>query len=165
MNEIWKPVTGYEGLYEVSNLGRVKFLRPHSRSKGECIMRTFIGADGHHNVKLCKDKKRKHFKLHRVVTTTFLGENVLEVNHKDGNPSNNAVDNLEYVHHRENQNHWTKGQFLKGVYQERNDIFYRAKITIKNKRVLLGKFITEIEAHHAYLAAVKNIGEAKYAGM
>ena len=100
LNEVWKPIRGYVGLYEVSNYGRVKSLD-----------RTFIGSGGsiHHiaelfkkqtplkngylHVILCKDGKKKTFLTHRLVAQTFLPNpnNLPCINHKDVNPANNYI--------------------------------------------------------------------------
>lgn len=92
--EIWKPVKGYEGLYEVSNLGRVKSLK-YGREK---VLKPGDDNNGYLFVKLYKDGKRKHFKVHRLVAEAFLPnpEGLPEVNHRDEVKTNNVVYNLEF---------------------------------------------------------------------
>jgi hypothetical protein len=113
ITEIWKPVVGYEGLYEVSNLGRVKSLGNTlkcSRFKGiVTIMRQEVTKLGYCRVALRKDKKYKHWSVHRLVAITFLPnpDNLPVVNHKDENPSNNCVDNLEWCTHQYNLTYGT----------------------------------------------------------
>lgn len=102
ITEIWKPVVGYEGLYEVSNLGRVKSLgntRKCSRFKGiVTIMKQEVSKVGYYRVSLRKEGKYKHWGVHRLVAIAFLPNpnNLPVVNHKDENPKNNCVDNLEW---------------------------------------------------------------------
>lgn len=92
MEEIWKDIEGYEGRYQVSNLGRVKTLynTPH-------IMFTYEAKAGYLAVDLHKEKKRKHFKVHRLVAAAFIPnpDNLPQVNHIDENTYNNAASNLE----------------------------------------------------------------------
>lgn len=99
MEEIWKPVVGYEGLYEVSNLGRVKAVKTIER---------FLKTTGVHDqyVQTCLYKKCKmvNFYLHRLVALHFIPnpENKKTVNHIDCNKNNNEVSNLEWVSQKEN---------------------------------------------------------------
>lgn len=107
MGEIWKDVIGYEGLYQVSNLGRVKslvFSREKYLSPGKNVIHTKYGDAVYLFVPLSKNGVRKNGGIHRLVAQAFIPnpENKREVNHKDGNPSNNRVENLEWCTHREN---------------------------------------------------------------
>ena len=98
MQEIWKDIPEYEGLYQVSNLGRVKskkkILKP---IKGEYL-----------KVGLSKNGVQTTKYIHRLVAETFLGKCNLQVNHKDENKYNNHLDNLEWVTFKENMNYGTK---------------------------------------------------------
>lgn len=115
MQEIWKDIEGYEGLYQVSNLGRVRSLDryiPHKRyglqfRKGKLLVPTKRKkTEKYLAVHLTKNQKQKTIAIHTLVATVFLGPaNGLEVNHKDENPTNNCVDNLEWTTHRNNMNH------------------------------------------------------------
>lgn len=105
--EIWKPIKNYEGLYEVSNFGRVKSLaknRP-GQSNEEMIKKLVKGSNGYFHVSLYKSSKPETFSIHRLVIETFCGVSDLHVNHKDGNKENNRVENLEYCTHWENVKH------------------------------------------------------------
>ena len=106
MEEIWKPIKGYEGLYEVSNLGRVKSLKRWHHPR-ENILKNWFTTDGYCATTLSKNSKYKHIRTHRIVAQTFIPKemNKEEVNHKDGNKLNNCVDNLEWVSSSENQKH------------------------------------------------------------
>lgn len=109
MEEIWKDIEGYEGLYQVSNLGRVKsFYAKNGRlSIQSHILKPKIDKYGYLKLTLCKDKNYKYVTVHRLVATTFIDnlENKPEVNHKDGNKLNNYVNNLEWVTGLENIHH------------------------------------------------------------
>lgn len=100
--EEWKSVVGYEGLYEVSDFGRVKSL-PRKWAKGG-MLKPAPDEWGYSTVGLCKNGKRKTNRIHILVMQTFNGEcpEGCEVEHIDGNPSNNCLENLRYVTHKEN---------------------------------------------------------------
>ena len=109
-SEIWKDIKGYEGLYQVSNFGRIRSLtRQVENGKGLYVrngqeMKQAYSSTGYKIVALCKDGKRKMFKVHRLVAIAFIDNplNKKEVNHIDGNIENNLMENLEWVTHREN---------------------------------------------------------------
>ena len=106
MQEIWKDIKGYEGLYQVSNLGRVKSL-PHGRTKG-CILRPWNNK-GYQVVGLWEGTPSKMRKLsvHRLVAEAFISnpENKPCINHIDGIRNNNNITNLEWVTPSENTQH------------------------------------------------------------
>lgn len=99
--EIWKAIEGYEGLYEISNYGRVKSLdrigHGGRKLKGR-ILKKAKNKDGYFVVDLDSHGKRKQFRVHRLVATAFIPNpnNYPCVNHKDENKLNNNVDNLEW---------------------------------------------------------------------
>jgi len=108
--EVWKPIVGYEGFYEVSNLGRVKAVERIVENNGgqqrrkERIMRLRIGRLGYLNVTLCRESITRVFSVHRLVAQAFIPnpENKPYVDHIDTDPSNNNVDNLRWVTQHEN---------------------------------------------------------------
>lgn len=99
--EIWKDVKGYEGLYIVSNHGRVKSFMSNK------LLNLQDNGAGYLRVELWKDKTGKKTYVHRMVAEAFLPNPLhkKEVNHKDSNPRNNAVENLEWVSSSENSRH------------------------------------------------------------
>lgn len=115
MEEVWKPVKGFEGLYEVSNFGRVKSLSRYvrnSQDRGDRLIRSrFLKQceDTEHYllVGLHKDGKQTMRKVHRLVAEVFLDNphNFPQVNHKDENPQNNKLPNLEWCSARYNNNY------------------------------------------------------------
>ena len=117
MTEIWKDIVGYEGLYQVSNLGNVKRLKGYKgRGKGyvveEHLIQPSINSRGYQNVILCKNGKTKTFTMHRLVAIAFLdnSEKLPQVNHKDENKLNNCVDNLEWCDSKYNNNYGTRNK-------------------------------------------------------
>lgn len=105
MTEIWKNIEGYEGKYQVSNLGQVK-----SMIGQEKVLHPKKHRNGHLQIGLHKDKKRKTMYIHRLVAQAFIPnpDNLPCVNHKDENPSNNNVDNLEWCTQKYNCNYGTR---------------------------------------------------------
>lgn len=97
-NEIWKPVAGYEGRYEVSSIGRVRSLN-YQKTKKKVIMSLQAKVGAYIKVGLRdKDGKYKYYRVHRLVAMAFLPEHSPEqryVNHIDGNKQDNRVENLE----------------------------------------------------------------------
>lgn len=94
--ELWKPVKHYEGLYEISNLGRLKSLDTF-KHKGK-IKNIRLDKDGYYIATLNKQTKQQTVKIHRLVAEAFIPNpnNFPQVNHKDENKQNNCVDNLEW---------------------------------------------------------------------
>lgn len=106
--EIWKEVEGYEGLYEVSNFGRVRSLG-NDKTRKTKILKAGERKDGYLQVGLCKNKKQKIFRVHRIVAQAFIPNplNLPEVNHKDEDKTNNRVENLEWCSRKYNVNYGT----------------------------------------------------------
>jgi hypothetical protein len=105
MEEIWKDIEGYEGLYQVSNLGRVRSLdrlvtykNGCNRMFKGCVKRLYKKENGYLSVNMSKDGIDKTYYVHRLVASTFLPNlyGLPQVNHKDENKENNCVENLEW---------------------------------------------------------------------
>lgn len=115
--ETWKDIEGYEGIYQISDFGRVKSLerivsyeingRRRSRLQKESIRKQKINRWGYKSVNLNKDASIKTFEIHRLVATHFLNCNYdgKQVNHIDGDKENNVINNLEFVTPRDNIKH------------------------------------------------------------
>ena len=105
MREEWRPLVGYEGLYEVSNRGNMKSLertvwdnRGYYRTVPERILKPMKDSSGYLQVKLWKDGKAKKYLVHRLVAEAFIPnpDNLPQINHIDENKQNNCMDNLEW---------------------------------------------------------------------
>lgn len=124
--EIWKDITGYEGSYQVSNLGNVKSLKRKVRNqfnsydKQACILKPIMVGD-YHGVQLCSNSKSKKFYIHRLVAIAFLERDSERntVNHIDGDKFNNTDVNLEWCTQKENNNHAAENG-LRGSIGERS---------------------------------------------
>lgn len=138
--EIWRDVVGYEGLYEVSNMGRVRSLSREVYVGGKihkCIREGRVLKQGHSHgrrfkyllVCLCKDQQRSMKRVHRLVAEAFIPnpDNLPFINHKDENPSNNRVENLEWCTPKYNSNYGTARERMKETRKKNNS----------NKRMLL----------------------------
>jgi hypothetical protein len=164
MQEEWKDIIGYEGYYQISNLGRVKSLERvvvAERSSGK-VKRNFIEKilnpkpnKGYCKVTLVLNKKFKSKRVHRLIAIHFIDNprNLTQVNHIDGNTLNNAIKNLEWVSHRENACHAKKNikkssQYM-GVCWGKEKNKWRSTIRHKGKLISFGLFNTQEEAYNA----------------
>jgi hypothetical protein len=112
--EQWKAVVGYEGLYEASNLGNIRSIDRVAISnngrtralKGKVLVQVTT-PDGYKRTQLNKDGKGKMYFSHRIVAEAFIenNDNLPQVNHIDGDKSNNIVTNLEWISRSDNQHH------------------------------------------------------------
>ncbi len=121
--EVWLPIPDYEGIYEASNLGRIKSLdRWHGKRliKGVMIKPSPDGS-GYPQFQLCRDNQRKMVKVHKVVATLFCKANGgSEVNHINFDKKDNRACNLEWVTRQENMDHYKKtGGFLSAINPKR----------------------------------------------
>ena len=111
---------------------------------------------GYLTVKLCKNGKPKEFRVHRLVYQAFIGEldNLLVIDHSDGNRHNNNVSNLRQIHTRENTSRAKAHPFGQGVHFLKNRNKYTPTIQTNCIRYHLGCFATAIAAQAAYLVAL-----------
>lgn len=139
MEEVWKDISGYENIYQVSNKGRVKSLARKTnqsdkkRYTKEKILKQRKTTHGYMEVTLRKNNIRKHYKVHRLVMMAFHGKSKLIVNHIDCNKTNNNVENLEYCTYQENSNHylWNRKQPKIDTYKKEIINLYAKGYSIK----------------------------------
>jgi len=167
-NEIWKDIPEYEGVYQVSNFGRVKSLsrlvrnRQGSWDSKERILNPTIGTTGYFYVTLSNEVKRKKIKVHQLVTMAFLGHkpcgHKLVVDHINNNRLDNRVINLQIttVRYNNSKDRKNKNSKYTGV-QSNNKGTFRARLIHLRKTINLGTFDTEEEASLAYQNAVNDI--------
>lgn len=107
MSEMWKPVVGYEGIYEVSSAGRVKRIKTEHGVQAGRQLKPFSDRRGYPTVGLYKNRKRRMLMVHRLLTTTFWGPLPIgkQTNHKNGIKADNRLENLEFVTPSENTKH------------------------------------------------------------
>jgi len=160
--EIWKDIKDYEGLYRVSNLGRIKSLKFGK----ERILKGTKNFHGYSLVALYKDGKTKTITVHQLVAMAFLSHKPcgykLVVDHINTVKTDNRLQNLQLITHRENlskDKRWSLKYTSKytGVFWYKPSQKWRAEITINGKTKYLGYFKTELEAHQAYQSKLETI--------
>lgn len=125
MEEVWKDVPNYEGLYQVSSLGRIKTCRGK-------ITYGWDKGGGYKKIKLYKNKKHKSVYVHRIVAAVFIKnlKGYPYVNHIDSVPFNNKSSNLEWCTHAQNMNHAAKNGRMNGnpktIINTQSGIFYNS---------------------------------------
>lgn len=172
MAEIWKPVRGYEGIYEVSNTGKIRSLDRMATSQGKAhktvygkLLKSGLQRNGYLRVDLCKDGEIQHCFVHRIVADAFV-ENPNSfpmVNHKDENKANNNADNLEWCTAKYNSNYGTRGKRI----AERLSAVKCKPVAQYLNGVLIAVFPSTISARHitdpSHIGACCN-GKRKHAG-
>lgn len=135
MIEIWKDIPGYEGRYQVSNTGEVKSLNYNSSGKSK-LLKQIADKKGYKRVGLCKNGKRKHYSVHRLVAIAFLPNpnNLPQVNYKDENKANNCVDNLEWCNAKYNNNYGTKKERLSESMKGKKGCWYEKQLSEEHKK-------------------------------
>ena len=108
--ELWATIKGFEGLYEVSNMGNVRSLK-YGKIK---ILKLAKNKFGYYYVILSKNGKTKHFTVHRLVANAFIENpnNYPQINHKDENKTNNKVENLEWCNNQYNKRYSNSKQVM-----------------------------------------------------
>ena len=114
MKEIWKDIKGYEGIYQVSNIGKIISLPRNGTILKKKKLKNILNNRGYLCVNLSKNNIQKKNAIHRLVAETFIPnpDNLSQVNHKDGNKQNNCVENLEWCTCKENIQHARKTGLL-----------------------------------------------------
>ena len=159
MNEIWKEIEGFKD-YEISNLGRVKSIR-----KGkERFLKLNLGSN-YLRVSLSRNGKSKTIRIHQLVAEAFLNHKPcgykLVVDHINGIKTDNRLKNLQVITQRENASKDRKGGTSKyvGVYWNKSNKNWRARIQINGKDKNLGSFTDELKASETYQKALKELIE------
>ena len=148
--EIWKDIKGYEKLYQVSNLGkvrRIKFINNRTQKDKIKMLKLIKDKKGYLKINLWKNNKSKMFLVHRIVAETFIlnPNNLPQVNHKDENKSNNCVENLEWCSQKYNNNYGNRLNNIRKKLMEKN-----VKEKMKNNTKLMirdekGKFVRRMD--------------------
>jgi hypothetical protein len=161
--EEWRFVPGYEGLYMISNCGRVKSMNYNHTGK-EKLMSITKDTRGYLQVGLSKDNKKKSFKVHILVWDAFgdspRNGRILQVDHINNDKTDNRIENLQLLSSRENCSKRSlqkqKTSKYTGVSWDNSLNKWKAQITMNKKNKYIGIFTTEKEAAEAYLKAKEN---------
>lgn len=129
MQEVWKDIKKYEGLYQVSNLGRIKSLPRNTAHERIRIPRKDRG--DYLYIGLCKDGIVKHYKVHRLVAQAFIPniDNKPTINHIDGIKTNNNVENLEWATAKEQAQH----ALSIGLWKRSDKTIQKIKASLKDR--------------------------------
>ena len=156
MNEEFRDVPSYEGLYQVSNLGNVKTVKTGRLRKSR------ISQNGYKDLSLHSDSIRKRFSIHQLVAMAFLNHQInghkIVVDHINGNKLDNRVENLQLITNRENisKDKIRKHNLPVGVYKTKFNT-YSTYIRENNEQRHLGNYKTIEEASNAYQNALKQL--------
>ena len=140
-----KAMRGFENIYEIDTEGNVYSLKNNKVKK----LKAAKNSHGYYTVVLCKDGKTKTHSVHRLVAEAFIDNphNYPQVDHEDGDRSNNRVENLRWVTNQQNCFNRTTA---KGFYFNKAVCKWLAQIKVDGKRIYLGLHNTEQEARAAY---------------
>lgn len=155
--EIFKDIKGYEGVYQISNLGRVRRIN----KKGFNYLNGKIDYHGYRRVKLSVNGSYEDYKVHQLMAINFLNHKPCGMNrvvdHIDNNKLNNNISNLQIVSVRENNSKGKKSTSkYTGVNWDKSSEKWKAQISINKVKTSLGYFDCEKKAHEAYLKALKD---------
>lgn len=150
MKEIYKDIIGYDGFYQVSNLGNVKRLNYRNSGK-ERSLKNYLGCVGYYKVCLCKDGKVTTVNIHRLIAQMFIPnpDNKSQVNHINGIKSDNRLENLEWVTAKENIQHAHDTGLVntsKGEHRSLSKLTEKQVLEIRE----IGKSKTQIELAKTY---------------
>lgn len=155
MKEEYRDVKGYEGFYQVSNLGNViSFYSDNPR-----MLKPQNNGAGYYQVVLCKNKVKKTHRIHVLVAIHFLNHkpcgHKIVVNHINNNSLDNRAVNLEITTQRKNTyTHYSGSSKYKGVGWHKRSKKWQSRILINGKNKHLGMFTDEFKAHLAYQSAL-----------
>lgn len=147
MQETWKDINGYERLYQISNLGRVRRIGEYRNRYKTWVSNRYLklkeGTNPYLYVDLSKDNKVKRYLVHRLVAEAFIdnSKECNEVNHIDGNKQNNKAENLEWCTRKENLKHsLDTGLRKRKIPLEKYDYVYNEILNGRTYRSLAEEF-------------------------
>lgn len=164
MKEEWKDILGYEGYYQISNIGRVKSLTRKKLANNrycniqEKILKKNVNNYGYILVRLYKNGKSQTLRVHRLVAQAFISnpKNKPQVNHIDGNKQNNSMKNLEWCTNKENTKHAFENKLCVGLKGEKHPI---AKLT-KKDIFFVRKMVKEKKYKQTELAEIYKVNRS-----
>ncbi len=159
MQEIWKDIPTFDGIYQASNLGRIRSLKFNK----EKILSQRINRSGYYQLALHYNKQQKTHSTHKLIAMAFLCHNPKEsklvVDHINDLKTDNRIENLQLVTQRFNVCK-TQGRYsskYKGVHWDYQRLKWRSGIFVNGKLKSLGRFDCELKAHLAYQNKLKEI--------
>ena len=157
-NEIWNFLPDSNNEYKVSNLGRVKSLK-NGKDK---VLKLVLKNSGYYQVSICTNKKVLSKRVHQLVALSFLKYNIdsdLVIDHINNIKTDNRLENLQVITHRENTSKDRKNKTSKytGVCWDKKIKKWHSTISNNNKRIHLGFFKCELKAHYIYINNLNKI--------
>lgn len=164
MNEIWKPVVGFEGLYEVSNLGNIKSLN-YCRTGQKKILKCLRHISGYLQISLRKNNQSYKITIHKIVATAFVENpnNYTEINHKDEDKTNNSANNLEWCTHKDNCNYGSRTERTIRTRNEKGSL--SAERTVRQYTLdgkLVGEYRSQSEASRKFGIKASDISKCTH---
>lgn len=168
--EIWKPIAGYEGLYEVSNFGNVASLN-YRQTGNRVVLKLNKLKAGYSLAHLSKGGEEKAFLVHRLVAEAFIPNpnNDKYVNHKDEDKGNNNAYNLEWCSHKYNDNYGTRNERLSAIHTNSERMSMPVIATLPDgteeyypSMMEVGRVLQKKSAHTHVSQAVKGIRKTAY---
>lgn len=170
--EIWKDIPGYEKLYQVSNIGRIKSLKRFivRGNNGwickESILTNKFDNHGYYFISLSKNRTKRQFFIHKLVLMAFTGYNSngrydKVIDHINNIKTDNRLENLQIITQRENTSKDkfrinTTSKYI-GVYWNKHAKQWAARITVNKEKIYLGYFKNEYDAYLAYKKELNKI--------
>lgn len=159
--EVWKDIPGFEGLYQASTLGRIRSLNYRKVPGRIAVLSLFTQKDGYQRVNLHKGLQQKSYWVHILIAKTFLPNplGLSQVNHKDENPSNNSVFNIEWCSPKHNCNWGTRNLRQSATYNlnKPNNGIVKATIQLTKDNAIVKEWASANDAANALGIHVSNI--------
>lgn len=154
MKEEWRDIKGYEGYYQVSNLGRIRSVKRilcDGKTRRGAVIKGFPDRNGYYRIVLYKEAKMHRYMVHRLVASTFIDNphNYPMINHIDEDKSNNTVNNLEWCDCKYNINYGTRTKRASGENTK------NSKLTINNVKEIRNIYIPKSKEFGAMALANK----------
>ena len=169
MKEIWKDIKGYDGIYQISDRGRVKsvyrvtkYVTGRTRTEKERVLKQEVNLHGYCTLRLCKNSEYKRFFIHRLIANAFIPnpKNKSSINHINSIRDDNEIDNLEWVTHSENCIHGHKYGNMKNSSKVHCGNVGKSVFQISRDGAVIRKYNTMTDASVSTGTLRTNIGLA-----
>jgi hypothetical protein len=155
--EIWKDIPQFEGVYQASNLGKIKRVIAYKKPPG--IIKLRKTCNGYMQCCISFMGVKKYYLAHRLVISAFVGIENKDVDHINSDRTDNRIENLRYCTKRENSHFRYEREGSESIYRgvTRHNKKWRVRISVNGKQIRLGTYLTQEEAASVYNNYLKNI--------